>query len=131
VLDTPALIVDLDVLEEPNIARIAGLPRQRRQLAPACEGQQDRRDRARIGRRRHRHHLRQGWRSRGDGGGRWRILIANEIVGASPSRAWSLPSRAEVMSGSTGCPAVPMPWAEQAGVIAVVIEVNIGMIVPA
>ena len=133
VLDTPALIVDLDVLEA-NIARIAGLCRDngvnwrphvkgnktveivRKELAAGAIGITC----AKVGEAEVM--VAAGVRS---------ILIANEIVGASKiARLVALQSRAEVMVGinSVANCAPIAAAAEQAGVIVpVVIEVNIGM----
>ena len=71
-LDTPALIVDLDVMEA-NIARIAQTcARHGVRVAAALQGPQDNRNRAQaIGGRRHRHHLRQVGRSGSPGGCRY------------------------------------------------------------
>ncbi len=133
VLDTPALIVDLDVLEA-NIARIAGLCRDngvnwrphvkgnktveivRKELAAGAIGITC----AKVGEAEVM--VAAGVRS---------ILIANEIVGASKiARLVALQSRAEVIVGidSVANCAPIAAAAEQAGVIVpVVIEVNIGM----
>ena len=133
VLDTPALIVDLDVLEA-NIARIAKLCRDngvnwrphvkgnktveivRKELAAGAIGITC----AKVGEAEVM--VAAGVRS---------ILIANEIVGAPKiARLVALQSRAEVIVGidSVANCAPIAAAAEQAGVIVpVVIEVNIGM----
>ena len=82
-VDTPALFVDLDVLEAEHRAHRRCLPRNGINWRPHTKGIKVPQiahmqiDGGRIG-----DHLRQARRSRGDGGARIRdILIANQIVG--------------------------------------------------